>query len=69
MRYTVIMTAAALTLTTACTDDVFGVATETRLDRTGTLNCDGTELSSQDLVQGTAIDPARCGPQSQPVAE
>jgi len=37
------------------------------ITRTGTLDCNGTDVVSQTLVQGTQSDPVRCGPQSQPL--
>lgn len=37
------------------------------ITRTGTTDCANTGITSENLVQGTAQDPVRCGPQSQPL--
>ena len=68
MKWSGVAAAALITLSSGCAAVIGSTGQDTSFERVGTLNCDGTDVTSQSYVQGTAADPVRCGPQSQPVA-
>lgn len=59
--------AAMLPLLAGCGALVGSTGQDTSFERQGTLNCEGTDIQTQSLVQGTANDPVRCGPQAQAI--
>lgn len=69
MKSSVLFLIATTAFVSACAELPNPAAQETRLDREGTLNCAGTNMASPDFVLGTELDPARCGPQQQPIVQ
>jgi hypothetical protein len=67
MKKTSLLLTVALPLVSACAAVVGSTGQDTSFERVGTLNCEGTDVASQALVQGTTQNPVRCGPQSQTI--
>lgn len=62
-----IVCAAILPLLSGCGALIGSTGQDTSFERQGTLDCVGTDVQTQELVQGTIADPVRCGPQSQSI--
>jgi len=65
MLKTVLVSTALLTLAAGCDTAV----RDTSFEHEGTLNCASGSASEQTYVVGTARNPARCGPQTQPLIQ
>ncbi|MBB5722396.1 hypothetical protein FHS72_002022 [Loktanella ponticola] len=67
MFKSVLVSASLLTLAAGCEYALGTTGQDTSFERVGTLNCTTGTPSEQAFAVGTARDPVRCGPQSQPV--
>ncbi|WP_375280717.1 hypothetical protein [Pseudooctadecabacter sp.] len=58
--------AVAAALLTACSA-VFTTSHDTSFERQGSAKCLNAPAADQPMLQGTAYNPLRCGPQAQPI--
>ncbi len=69
MKWSLTFAFTAVAMASGCDAVIGSTGQDTGFERVGTLDCAGTDVTSQDFVRGTANDPARCGPQSQPIVQ